>query len=71
MIIGTDQNIDYLKIESFTPAQNLLDFNLESRVIPVITRPTNVTHQTGTHYPCLLTCKISCALETINWDYFG
>ena len=48
MILGTDQNIDYLKTENFTSAQTLLDHNLESGLIPVITRPTRITQATST-----------------------
>jgi exonuclease III len=47
-IIGTDQNIDYLKINTNNYANNLFELNLDNNLIPTITRPTRITHTSAT-----------------------
>jgi hypothetical protein len=49
LIIGTDQNIDYLKINTNTNSycNALFEMNLENKLLPTVTRPTRVTHQGG------------------------
>ena len=47
-IIGTDQNFDFLKIDSCTQASELLNTYLASSLIPTITKPTRITHSTAT-----------------------
>ena len=48
IIIGTDQNIDYLKINENTNASLLYDLNLQNSLIPTISRPTRITHTSAT-----------------------
>ena len=47
IIIGTDQNFDYLKINEHQHTSNLFDTYISNGLIPVITRPTRITHQTA------------------------
>ena len=46
IIIGTDQNIDYLKINTHKAASDLLDIYFDANLIPTITKPTRVSIQT-------------------------
>jgi hypothetical protein len=48
LIIGSDQNLDYLKIDTHNNTAKLLDICLNNNLIPTITRPTRVTHNTCT-----------------------
>ena len=48
VIIGTDQNMDYLKINSHGNTMKLFETNLEKNVIPTIYKPTRVTHNSAT-----------------------
>ena len=43
LLIGTDQNFDYLKIDSDHATSNLLDTFLAATLVPTITKPTRVT----------------------------
>ena len=46
-IIGTDQNFDYLKINEHQHTSNLFDTYISNGLIPVMTRPTRIIHQTA------------------------
>ena len=48
LVIGTDQNIDYLKINTNSNSNALFEMNLEHKLLPTVTRPTRITHQTAT-----------------------
>jgi hypothetical protein len=48
LIIGTDQNLDYLKSETHVNTAKMLDINLEYFMIPTITKPTRITHSSAT-----------------------
>ncbi len=48
IIIGTDQNLDYLKIHIHTNTAKFLDVNLSNDLLPSITKPTRITHRTCT-----------------------
>ena len=48
IIIGTDQNLDYLKCDRHTNTANFLNFNLESGLLPLVTKPSRITHSTAT-----------------------
>ena len=48
VIIGTDQNLDFLKIDSDKNITQLLNAYISSSLIPTITRPTRITHTTAT-----------------------
>lgn len=48
VIIGTDQNFDYLKISSRDKPLDLLNLFMSSNLIPTITKPTRVTHTSAT-----------------------
>lgn len=48
LIIGTDQNLDLLKMESDVPTKNLLNFNFQNKILPLITKPTRVTPTSAT-----------------------
>ena len=47
-ILGTDQNIDYLKINEHANTARFLDMNLDHGLIPSITRPTRISHSSAT-----------------------
>ena len=44
LIIGTDQNFDYLKINEHKYTSNLFDMHISHGFLPTITRPTRITH---------------------------
>ena len=48
LIIGTDQNLDFIKLNQHKLTENFLELNLSSGSIPTITKPTRITHQTAT-----------------------
>ena len=50
VIIVTDQNVDYLKINSYKPSTDLLHLYLAANTIPTITKskPTRITHTSAT-----------------------
>ena len=48
IIIGTDQNLDYLKINSHARTMEFLNLNFENNIIPSIYKPTRVTHTSAT-----------------------
>ena len=48
LIIGTDQNLDYLKINCHNNTMKFFDLNLTNNIIPTIYKPTRVTHQSAT-----------------------
>ena len=48
VIIGTDQNLDYLKVNIHSNTDKFLNINLDSELVPMITRPTRVTHSSAT-----------------------
>ena len=48
IIIGTDQNLDYLKINEHRNTKKFLDINLDNNLLPTIIRPTRITHDTAT-----------------------
>ena len=48
IVLGTDQNIDFLKINQDKKSSELLDVSLNNGILPTITRPTRVTHSTST-----------------------
>ena len=48
LVIGADQNMDLLKYAYHTSTSNFLNVNLSSGILPTISKPTRVTHQTAT-----------------------
>jgi len=48
IIIGTDQNFDYIKINHHNNTESLLGIFLANGLIPTITKPTRITHSTAT-----------------------
>ena len=48
IIIGTDQNIDYLKINNHRNTQKFFELNLTNNLLPTIFKPTRVTHNSAT-----------------------
>ena len=48
IIIGTDHNLDFLKSNIHQVTQNFIEYNLESKLIPVITHPTRITKNSAT-----------------------
>ena len=48
VVLGTDQNINFVHVDTFKPAMNLLDFFLSRQVVPCITKPTRVTFENAT-----------------------
>ncbi len=48
VIIGTDQNIDYMKINQNKNVSDLFDVFYTQGLLPTATRPTRITHSTAT-----------------------
>jgi hypothetical protein len=48
IIIGTDQNFDYIKIDQHKNSEDLLSNFLANGLVPTITKPTRITHSTAT-----------------------
>ena len=48
LVISTDQNLDYLRVNSHTNTANFLNSNLSNGIIPSITKPTRITRNTAT-----------------------
>jgi hypothetical protein len=48
LIIGTDQNLDFLKINVHANTQRFFDLNLTNGILPTIYKPTRVTQNTAT-----------------------
>ena len=47
-IIGTDQNADYIKIDTTQILKNVSMFFLSNGFIPTMTKPTRIAHATAT-----------------------
>ena len=48
VIIGTDHNFNYLKINSYKPSTDLIYLYLAANTIPTITKPTHISHTSAT-----------------------
>ena len=48
LIIGLDQNFDYLNVNNHTNTSKLLDINLNNNLCPTILRPTRITKKSAT-----------------------
>lgn len=48
VIIGTDQNFDYLKIDTHENTLDLFNLFIASDLVPTITKPTRITHTSAT-----------------------
>ena len=48
IIVGTDQNFDYLKIDHHKYTEDLLNTFMSNGLIPTITKPTRITHTSAT-----------------------
>ncbi len=48
IIIGTDQNLDFLKIHQHSNTAKFLDVNLTNDLLPSISKPTRITHRSCT-----------------------
>ena len=48
IIIGVDQNLDLLKIDTHKHTQELLELTLEYDMLPSITKPTRISHTSAT-----------------------
>ncbi len=48
VIIGTDQNLDLLKIESHKYTEDLFNILFTHSIVPTINKPTRITHNTAT-----------------------
>ena len=48
IIIGTDQNLDYLKINIHNNTMKFFELNVNNSIIPTIYKPTRVTQNTAT-----------------------
>ena len=48
VIIGCDQNLDLLKIDSYAPVTDFLELCFANEMLPRIDKPTRVTHATST-----------------------
>ena len=65
LILGTDQNIDYLKINEHSNTAKFLDMNLEAGLVPSITRPTRISHNSATLIDNIYTTDSSYAKSAI------
>ena len=48
LVIGLDHNLDFLKVSSHGPMHQFLDEVMEIGLLPLISRPTQITHSTAT-----------------------
>ena len=48
VVIGMDHNLDFLKSSWHMDTQKFIEFNLDSNLLPCITRPTRITKSTAT-----------------------
>lgn len=48
ILIGSDQNLDLIKLDGQKHIQEFLDINYSNGILPVINKPTRVTHETAT-----------------------
>ena len=48
IILGTDQNIDFIKLNSHKNTSELFDISLKHNVLPTVIRPTRITHNSST-----------------------
>ena len=48
LLISLDHNLDLLKADKHAFTQNFLDQNIDSGLMPCITKPTRITHETAT-----------------------
>ena len=48
IIIGTDQNFDFIKIDQYKNTEELLHLFLCNGLVPTITKPTRITHKSAT-----------------------
>ena len=48
LVIGTDQNLDLIKLNDDNIIKEFIDVNYANGLLPVITKPTRITHQTAT-----------------------
>ena len=61
VVIGLDHNLDFLKSEKHTETSNSIGSVLDNSLLPCITRPTRVTHNSATLFDNIL---VSCNLHT-------
>jgi hypothetical protein len=65
IVIGTDQNMDLLKFEQHTNIADLIDLNFSYGVVPTITKPTRITHNSATLIDNLyVSCKNAKKIES-------
>ena len=57
VIIGTDHNLDFLKSSWHLDTQNFIELNLDSNLLPCITRPTRITKSSATLIDNMLISK--------------
>jgi hypothetical protein len=48
IIIGMDQNLDYINIDTHKNTEDLLSIFLTNGLVPTITKPTRITHTSAT-----------------------
>ena len=48
IVLGTDQNFDYIKIDQHKNTEDLLNLVLTYGLVPTITKPTRIAHTTAT-----------------------
>ena len=48
IVIGLDHNLDFLKAHSHSQTNDFIQYNLDSGMMPVITRPTRITKSSAT-----------------------
>ena len=48
LIIGTDHNLDFLKMQKYKHVEYLFDLNIKNNLLPLIMKPTRITKSTAT-----------------------
>ena len=48
IIIGTDQNFDYMKVNEHKNTSDLLNVFFTAGILPTVSRPTRITHTSAT-----------------------
>ena len=65
VVIGMDQNMDFLKVYKHNSTMELLDINLANDMLPVITKPTRITQSSAMLIDNIYLSK------GINTEYFS
>ena len=71
ILIGTDQNLDLVKINSVSHVQEFLDLNYANILRPVINKPTRITHQTASLIDNFYTSNKEICMSAVLYSYIS